>query len=141
MKKLLQIITSILFCFVYSYSFSQNDTSLSSNIEYFCKDCDFKLFTDNNFKQIVKDSKSNIYEFNVYEKNRTYFCIVKNSQRKAESTFELEGQYMEDIGYAKINDVSSDILIITVIGGSGGAGKVINLINLENMVSIYFSYI
>ena len=48
---------------------------------------------------------------------------------------------MLDIGYVKLDNSSSNILIITGIGGSGGAGKIFNLINLENMKLITFSYL
>ncbi|MEI8270588.1 MAG: hypothetical protein WCG45_04410 [bacterium] len=141
MKYLILFINTFILCFLYSYSFAQIETSLSSNIEYFCKECDYKLFKSDDFKLTVKDSKSNSYEINVYEKQSGYFCKVTNLQSKTNSNFQIEGQWMLDIGYIKLDSSSSNILIITGIGGSGGTGKVFNLINLESMNSIYLSYI
>ena len=53
------------------------EESLSSKIEYFCKECDYKLFKSDHFKRTVKDSKSNSYEINIYEKQSGYFSKLR----------------------------------------------------------------
>lgn len=141
MNKLFKTISVIIFLLQFSTANSQTNTTLSESIDYFCQDCDRELFIGRKFKQRITDSKNITYEVSISSKGTNKFsCTILNLNTDNKLNFDVEGQWMIDIGKAILNNSSTNILIRTGIGGSGGAGCIINLINFESLkfINLYF---
>jgi len=141
MKIKFKIIILIILLLECKISIAQKQMSSLERINYFCNNCDRDLFINNDYRRAILDSKQNGFFINIYEKNHNFYCLVTDIRKDTKSEFQIEGQWVIDVGQVQIDNLSSNVIIVMGIGGSGSIGNVINLINLESLNYINLSYI